>query len=80
MDSFDRQIVQYVRSWAPFGGPPQDEILPLFGLTFPQFDQRFRDIIASLQLRMSVLTEEDKELLVTVQRMLAARKPVCTSW
>ncbi|MFW0153091.1 hypothetical protein ACNUDN_25250 [Mycobacterium sp. smrl_JER01] len=68
-----------MRSWAPFGGPPQEEILPLFGLTCPEFDQRFRDIIASLQARTSVLAEADKELLVTVQRTLAEHQTACTN-
>ena len=27
MDRFDREILDFMRSWAPYGGPPADEVL-----------------------------------------------------
>lgn len=73
MDPFDRQIVQYVQLWAPFGGPPPEEVFLRFGLRPSQFDKRFKDIVASLQAQKSVLADKDKELLAEVERALATR-------
>lgn len=73
MDPFDRQIVQYARLWAPFGGPPQDEILPRFGLTVPQFTSRLGELISALQAAESTLAAEDRELLVAAQHAVARR-------
>jgi hypothetical protein len=36
MDRFDRDILDFVRSWAPYGGPPADEVLAEFGMTRDQ--------------------------------------------
>ena len=33
MDRFDREILDFMRSWAPYGGPPADEVLEEFGMT-----------------------------------------------
>jgi hypothetical protein len=46
-DRFAHDIVTYMRSWAPYGGPPDDEVLPEFGLTRDQLVQRYRQIAAS---------------------------------
>ncbi|WP_329780481.1 hypothetical protein [[Mycobacterium] nativiensis] len=78
MDQFDRQIVEYVRLWAPFGGPPEEEILPRFGLTIPQFNKRYRDVISALRANESTLPDDDRELLVTAQRVLSSPEPVRT--
>jgi hypothetical protein len=47
MDRFDRQIVAFVRSWAPYGGPPADEVLTEFGMTREQLADRFHLILAT---------------------------------
>lgn len=46
-DRFEHDIVTFMRSWAPYGGPPPDEVLPQFGLTRDQLIQRYREIVAS---------------------------------
>ncbi len=45
MDRFDREILEYVRSWTPYGGPPSDEVLAEFGLTLSQLADRVDLII-----------------------------------
>jgi hypothetical protein len=47
MDRFDRQILDFVRSWAPYGGPPADEVLEEFGLTREELVDRFHLILAT---------------------------------
>ncbi len=33
MDRFDREILDYVRSWVAYGGPPADAVMMNFGMT-----------------------------------------------
>ena len=47
MDRFDRQILEFVRSWAPYGGPPADAVLEEFGLTQEELVDRFHLILAT---------------------------------
>ena len=51
MDRFDRDILEFVRSWAPYGGPPSDEVLAEFGLTPSQFAERVDLIISAENAR-----------------------------
>ncbi|MDT5339710.1 MAG: hypothetical protein QOD90_5215 [Mycobacterium sp.] len=46
-DRFARDIVTFMRNWAPYGGPPADEVLEEFGLTRDQLVQRYREIVAA---------------------------------
>lgn len=48
---FEHDIVTFMRSWAPYGGPPADEVLPEFGLTRDQLVQRYYQIVASEDAR-----------------------------
>jgi hypothetical protein len=47
MDRFDREILDFMRSWAPYGGPPADEVLEEFGLTKDELIDRVHLIIAT---------------------------------
>jgi hypothetical protein len=47
MDRFDREILEFVHRWAPYGGPPADEALPEFGMTREQIFERFHLILAT---------------------------------
>jgi hypothetical protein len=46
-DRFEHDIVTFMRSWAPYGGPPADEVLPEFGMTREQLVQRYQQILAA---------------------------------
>jgi hypothetical protein len=46
-DRFERDIVIFMRSWAPYGGPPDDEALLEFGLTRDQLVRRHQQILAA---------------------------------
>jgi hypothetical protein len=45
VDRFDMEIVEFMVSWAPYGGPPKDECVPLFGMSADRLEARFRDIV-----------------------------------
>jgi hypothetical protein len=52
MDRFEQEILSFMRSWAPYGGPPPDEeILPEFGMTREQLIDRFHQILAAQNAR-----------------------------
>jgi hypothetical protein len=44
-DRYEHDIVTFMRSWAPYGGPPADEVLPEFGLTREQLVARYHQIL-----------------------------------
>ena len=46
-DRFEHDIVTFMRSWAPYGGPPADEVLPEFGMTREQLVLRYQQILAA---------------------------------
>ncbi|CAJ1501080.1 hypothetical protein [[Mycobacterium] burgundiense] len=46
VDQIDWEILEFVVSWAPFGGPDPEEALPRFGMTCEQLSQRFAQIVA----------------------------------
>lgn len=50
-DRFSRDILAFVRSWAPYGGPPADEVLIEFGLTKDQLLQRLAEITSAEAMR-----------------------------
>jgi hypothetical protein len=52
-DRFAHDIVTFMRNWAPYGGPPADEVLPEFGLTREQLVQRYHDILATAAARQT---------------------------
>ena len=46
-DRFARDIVTFMRNWAPYGGPPADEVLAEFGLTRDELMRRYQEILAA---------------------------------
>jgi hypothetical protein len=69
MDWFDRQIVQFIVWWAPFGGPPEEDILPRFGLTPAQLARRFDRIVSNLATSEVQLGGDEAQLLAAVRRI-----------
>ncbi|OKH76431.1 hypothetical protein EB72_01495 [Mycobacterium sp. SWH-M1] len=50
-DRYEHDIVTFMRSWAPYGGPPADEVLPEFGLTREQLVARYHQILNAEAMR-----------------------------
>jgi hypothetical protein len=50
-DRFERDILEYLRSWAPYGGPPTDEVWTEFGMTRDELVERAQLIIAAQRAR-----------------------------
>lgn len=78
MDRFDREILEFVLNWAPYGGPPAGDALPLFGLTDRQLGDRIRCIIVhSLAGRLS---PDDRDLLLRVLGALSVSEDEMGTW
>lgn len=45
IDQFDLEIVAFVSCWAPYGGPPEDECVPRFGMPLDRLLKRFCAIV-----------------------------------
>jgi hypothetical protein len=39
------EIVEFVLSWVPYGGPPTEDCVPHFGMTRDRLLTRFREIV-----------------------------------
>lgn len=51
IDRFDLEIVEFMLSWAPYGGPPRDECVPLFGMSRDRLLARFHRIVSAGERR-----------------------------
>jgi hypothetical protein len=55
MDRFDRELVEFWLSWLPYGGPPDDEALPEFGMTRAQLQSRVIVVVrTNLERRLAI--------------------------
>ena len=70
IDAFDRELVKFVVNWAPYGRPPEDEVLPRFGVSSDHLDQRVCDIAAAGLARN--LCIDDRALLLRALALLDA--------
>lgn len=47
LDRYEREMLLFYVRWAPYGGPPEAEVFPEFGLSLAQMLDRVRQIIAT---------------------------------
>jgi hypothetical protein len=73
VDWFDRQILQYVLRWAPFGKPPEEDVYPNFGMNIYQLTDRFADIVKTMNSRKHQLDPNDTDLLAKARSHPMAR-------
>lgn len=61
LDRFDRDIVEFLLRWNPYGGPPDDEVMPQFGMSREDLSVRAVDVI--LAGLAGALTDDERHLL-----------------
>ena len=71
VDRFDMEIVEFMLAWAPYGGPPTEECVPLFGMSRDRLLARLRAIVASGERRN--LGKCDLALLERAAALVEAR-------
>ncbi|WP_166902247.1 hypothetical protein [Mycobacterium sp. DL440] len=64
MDAFDRQMVQYVLRWAPFGGPRDEDTFCEFGLTSAGLYERMAKIVGWGLVNSPALSIADRRLIM----------------
>jgi hypothetical protein len=74
MDPFDRDLITFVIRWAPYGGPPREEVLPAFGISADRLEERALAIVRCYWMRH--LAVEDRSLLVDVAALLRSRSVI----
>jgi hypothetical protein len=47
LERFDRDLLTFVLSWAPYGGPPEDECLIQFGMSAKRVRRRCHELICT---------------------------------
>ena len=71
LDAFECAMIQFLLSWAPYGDPPEEECLPLFGKTVPALKEEIRQLVRTPRC----CTPADRTLLIRVARVLGPAVP-----
>lgn len=72
LDRFDREIIELLLSWVPYGDPPDDELTVEFGMPLSHLKGRLARRIT--ETRIDENTDQyDRTLLVRVAKLLAQR-------
>ncbi len=71
LDAFECAMIQFLLSWAPYGDPPEEECLPLFGKTVPVLKEQLRELVRTPRC----CSAKDRALLVRVARVLGPAVP-----
>ena len=72
MNSYEQELLSFMVTWAPFGGPQDEDAFPRFGLAVEQLWDRFARMVLSLESRATELEGYDTELLWRARRLLSA--------
>lgn len=62
----NRRIVDFAVRWAPYGGPPAEDILVEFGMSSRRFYQQLKDIVLGCPMpdtERAVLTDKLKQIV-----------------
>jgi hypothetical protein len=70
LDPFHRDLIRFVLSWMPYGRPPDEELMPRFGVTNDVLQQRILSI-ARFELARG-LGRNEREM---ISRVLSALRP-----
>lgn len=68
LDRFDRDLLVFVLSWAPYGGPPENECFVEFGMNGDRVRERCMEVVCTA--RAAEFGDADSSLLVRVSRLL----------
>jgi hypothetical protein len=68
LDRFDRDLLAFLLSWAPYGGPPDNECFVEFGMNAERLHERCVHVVSTT--RAVDCGEEDRDLLLRACRLL----------
>jgi hypothetical protein len=70
LNAYHRHVLNFVLTWAPFGGHSDDDAFPEFGLDAQQLWDRFEQIADTPQSCLRLLDDWDATLIRRAQRQL----------
>jgi hypothetical protein len=68
LDRFDRDLLTFMLSWAPYGGPPTDECFVEFGMDAERVRERCMQVVCTA--RPANFGDADRCLLLSASRLL----------
>lgn len=70
VDSFDWEIIRFLVSWAPYGKPDDEDVLPRFGISYQLLILRFADVVRTLSATAHRLNHQERQLLTRAHELL----------
>jgi hypothetical protein len=71
LDAFECAMIQFLLAWAPYGDPPEEDCLPLFGKAVGTLKAEIRQLVRTPRC----CSAEDRALLMRVARVLGPSGP-----
>ena len=68
LDRFDRDLLAFLLSWAPYGGPPDNECFVEFGMNADRVRERCMEVVCTA--RPGQYSDADRTLLLNASRLL----------
>jgi hypothetical protein len=68
LDRFDRDLLVFTLSWAPYGGPPENECFVEFGMNVDRVRERCLEVVCAA--RAAEYNDEDRSLLLNAAELL----------
>ena len=68
LDRFDRDLLVFILSWAPYGGPPDNECFVEFGMSAERVRERCVQVVSTT--RAVDCGDEERELLLRTCKLL----------
>lgn len=68
LDRFDRDLLAFLLSWAPYGGPPENECFVEFGMSAKRLQERCVQVVSTT--RAVDCCDEERQLLMRTCRLL----------
>src|SRR5690242_18544761 len=72
LDRFDRDLLSFMVSWAPYGGPPDNECFVEFGMSADRVRERCVHVVSTA--RAADCADEERELLLRTCRLLLGQR------
>jgi hypothetical protein len=68
LDRFDRDLLAFMLSWAPYGGPPENECFVEFGMSTDRVRERCMEVVTGA--RAVEYGDTERSLLLRASRLL----------
>lgn len=74
LNEFDRHLLHFFLTWAPFGGPSDEDTFPRFGCDAASGRRRFERVATAACADLPCFCEEDAALVQRAVKWVAAQQ------